>query len=363
MERLAEEDVLDPHPDIHALFCYYNSLYFGESLDACSVSWSSSRMTRCAGVCHYRPGGGCEIRLSEPLLKFRPTADLKNTLLHEMIHAFLWIANQNRDHSDHGPCFQRLMNGINCSSLEDHQKPAGGYNVTVYHEFHAEVDKYQVHRWMCESCGDLIKRAMNRPPMASDCIGKVKHGGPCGNPYCHWHSHRASCSGRYVKIAEPTGFKGRRALKGDAPLVRKVDLTGSLRTITSFFPVEEDKRPPPREDLKAMLPDEAVPRGKRSQCSGRRKRKFTEAGEGNCGGPGPEYSVMSGWLHWYAEEHEGEEDPEPLVNKRTQRRKKQKMMLSRGFPEKGDDDDGDKEEEELRSSGVGRMIVLEILDD
>ena len=46
MEMLAEEDVLEPHPDIHALFCYYNSLYFGDSLGACSVSWSSSRMTR-----------------------------------------------------------------------------------------------------------------------------------------------------------------------------------------------------------------------------------------------------------------------------------------------------------------------------
>lgn len=31
------------------------------------------------------------------------------------------------------------------------------------------------------------------------------------------HSHRSSCSGRYVKIAEPPGFKGRRAMKGDAP--------------------------------------------------------------------------------------------------------------------------------------------------
>lgn len=55
-------------------------------------------MTRCAGVCRYLPGGGCEIHLSEPLLKFRSTADVKNTLLHEMIHAFLWIKHNNKDH-------------------------------------------------------------------------------------------------------------------------------------------------------------------------------------------------------------------------------------------------------------------------
>ncbi len=33
----AEElELLDPHPDIHALFVYYNSLYFDDKLGACS---------------------------------------------------------------------------------------------------------------------------------------------------------------------------------------------------------------------------------------------------------------------------------------------------------------------------------------
>ena len=49
-------------------------------------------------MCSYLEGGGCEIRLSEPLLKFRSTADLKNTLLHEMIHAFLYVTSNKRDH-------------------------------------------------------------------------------------------------------------------------------------------------------------------------------------------------------------------------------------------------------------------------
>lgn len=84
-------------------------------------------MTLCGGVCEWRPGGGCRIKLSEPLLKasagcgamwagcgpqlpcplvsspagphstctpllplplqLRPSSDLKMVLLHEMIHA------------------------------------------------------------------------------------------------------------------------------------------------------------------------------------------------------------------------------------------------------------------------------------
>jgi hypothetical protein len=51
-------------------------------------------------------GGGCIIRLSEPLLKFRPPEDLKETLLHEMIHAKIFLTSTVRDHDDHGPQFQ-----------------------------------------------------------------------------------------------------------------------------------------------------------------------------------------------------------------------------------------------------------------
>lgn len=64
-----DDDLLDPHPDAVALFRYYNALYFEGKLDFCSVEWSTSRMTLCAGVCHYQHGGGCRIKLSEPLLK------------------------------------------------------------------------------------------------------------------------------------------------------------------------------------------------------------------------------------------------------------------------------------------------------
>jgi hypothetical protein len=42
---LEASDLLDPNPDICSLFCYFNHLYFGGQLHACTVAWSSGRMT------------------------------------------------------------------------------------------------------------------------------------------------------------------------------------------------------------------------------------------------------------------------------------------------------------------------------
>jgi hypothetical protein len=47
---LEGEDLLEPTPDVHALFVHYNSLYFEEALGPVSVQWSS-KMTLCAGLC------------------------------------------------------------------------------------------------------------------------------------------------------------------------------------------------------------------------------------------------------------------------------------------------------------------------
>lgn len=52
-----EFDILEPHPDIHALFMHFNDLYFEGILGAASVEWSSKRMTRSALslLLHVRP--------------------------------------------------------------------------------------------------------------------------------------------------------------------------------------------------------------------------------------------------------------------------------------------------------------------
>ena len=82
-----KDELCMPEVDIHSLLCEFDRLIFYGKLGSVSISWSS-QMKLCAGVCKYSPGGFCEVRLSEPLLKFRPRDDFLNTLLHEMIHAY-----------------------------------------------------------------------------------------------------------------------------------------------------------------------------------------------------------------------------------------------------------------------------------
>lgn len=111
----------DPRPDINELFYHYNSLYFNDAIVPCVVNWAHSHIARCPGMCDCTEEGICEIRLSEPLLKFRSNADVKNTLLHEMIHAYLYFSSNLTDHSYHGPGFRAVMNAINKSSKKDPQ--------------------------------------------------------------------------------------------------------------------------------------------------------------------------------------------------------------------------------------------------
>lgn len=70
------------------------------------------------------------IRLSLPLLKLRPRRDLVETLLHEMIHAYLFVTDGDDDHDGHGPAFHEHMYRINREA---------GTKISVYHTFHDEV--------------------------------------------------------------------------------------------------------------------------------------------------------------------------------------------------------------------------------
>lgn len=67
-------------------------------------------MTLCAGLASF-DGQLVSVRLSEPLLTLRPRHDLINTLLHEMIHAYLFlqpgVSAARLDRDGHGADFQR----------------------------------------------------------------------------------------------------------------------------------------------------------------------------------------------------------------------------------------------------------------
>jgi len=53
-------EVLDPNPQLHALFLAFNDQYFYGRLAGVEVKWSP-RMTLCAGVCSF-DGQLCSIR-------------------------------------------------------------------------------------------------------------------------------------------------------------------------------------------------------------------------------------------------------------------------------------------------------------
>ncbi|KAI8463624.1 MAG: SprT-like family-domain-containing protein [Monoraphidium minutum] len=203
-DELADLELLETEVDIHSLFQYYARLYFQDALGAASVEWSSKRMTLCGGTCEYKPaGGGVVIKLSEPLLKFRPVRDIKDVLLHEMIHAALFLDGRWRADGDHGPLFKGYAAAINASTVPDHQRPLGGYNITVFHTMHAEVDELRRHRWTCARCGAVVKRAMNRPPQPADCVtnrGRAGPGALCDDARCLHCTHVRTCGGELEKV-------------------------------------------------------------------------------------------------------------------------------------------------------------------
>lgn len=176
---------VEEHLDIHALFQLFDAQYFSSRLASVEVRWSP-RMTLCAGICVWSRGGYCSIRLSEPLLQFRPRSDLINTLLHEMIHAYLFLTNGVQDRDGHGPSFVSHMERINRQA---------GTTITIYHSFHDEVDYHRQHVWLCDGpCRHrppffgLVKRSMNRAPQPADT----------------WFArHRQECGGTFTKIKEP----------------------------------------------------------------------------------------------------------------------------------------------------------------
>ncbi|XP_972573.2 DNA-dependent metalloprotease dvc-1 [Tribolium castaneum] len=198
-------ELVDPTPDIHNLFIAFDQRFFWNKLVAVCVSWSK-KMTSCAGICSYSGRGGlCSITLSEPLLKLRPRKDLVETLLHEMIHAYLFVTHNNRDRDGHGPEFHKHMYRINNEA---------GTSITVYHNFHDEVRLYQQHWWRCDGpCQHrkpffgMVRRATNRAPGPND---------------RWWAEHLRTCGGTFIKVKEPE--KKKQEKKNETKSVKSKDI-------------------------------------------------------------------------------------------------------------------------------------------
>ncbi|XP_008148081.2 DNA-dependent metalloprotease SPRTN isoform X1 [Eptesicus fuscus] len=255
-------ELVDPTPDLQALFVQFNDRFFWGQLEAVEVKWSK-RMTLCAGVCTYEGKGGmCSVRLSEPLLKLRPRKDLVETLLHEMIHAYLFVTNNDKDREGHGPEFCKHMHRINRLT---------GANITVYHTFHDEVDEYRRHWWRCDGPCQFrqpyhgyVKRATNRAPSAHD----------------HWWAeHQNTCGGTFIKVKEPENYakkgKGRTKLaaaerkdktNGVVPFSGRGHVLGETNNLLS-----SGKFPTPRAVSKTQDPlgqDHSASAGRRKSKTG-----------------------------------------------------------------------------------------------
>lgn len=165
------------------LFQSCNIEFFDGKLDCVTVSWSG-RLTSSAGIFHgKRSTGEAYINLSYKILSRQPSLHLIETLLHEMIHAFLFITG-TRDRNSHGPNFRRKMKQINQQT---------GFNVTVTHSYHDAVNALQIYVWRCDGiCKSqaafnygFIKRPVNRPPDASSKF---------------YSRHQTLCGGKYTQI-------------------------------------------------------------------------------------------------------------------------------------------------------------------
>ncbi|CAH0714646.1 unnamed protein product, partial [Brenthis ino] len=208
-----ELELVDPTPNVHSLFLHFDKLFFWAKLSSRAVVRWSKRMYSCAGICSYDRGGLCDIALSEPLLKLRSRKDLVETLLHEMIHAFLFITNRDRDRDGHGPNFKAHMHRIN---------QATGLNISIYHDFHDEVKLYQTHWWRCNGpCQSrkphfgIVRRSMNRAPGPSD---------------YWWDDHKRKCGGTFVKIKEPEKQENKKQVKKRASPKPSGDITKYINT-------------------------------------------------------------------------------------------------------------------------------------
>lgn len=218
-----ELELKDPNPDLWHLFRCFDKRFFHNILteNGVEVNWSS-RMTMCAGVCGYKSCGhsaGCvSIRLSKPLLQLRPRKDLVETLLHEMIHALLFVQKINDNHESHGKVFHEHMHRISSE---------GKCHITVYHNFHDEVKHYQNHVWKCNGvCRNyppyygVVRRAMNRAPGPND----------------FWFSqHQETCGGTFVKIEGPEKVKSVSKSKKESKVI-----SGGIK---SFLTPKDGKKP------------------------------------------------------------------------------------------------------------------------
>ena len=213
-------DQLDPQPNVEHLLRLFDQRFFNSSLQegGVTVHWSR-HMTLSAGLCQYFPKQKrCVIKLSIPLVKEAPRKDFVQTLLHEMIHAHLFLSGQDDSHEEHGPLFTHHMARINT---------LGHCYVTLKHTF-----PIKWHIWKCDgSCSKkppyfgIVKRSSSRAPGPED----------------KWFSqHEKTCGGSFSKTGGPdvkVEASSKRGSNPRKPRSEKQAPTPASQDIRQFFKI------------------------------------------------------------------------------------------------------------------------------
>eukprot|EP00371_Babesia_bovis_P000976 XP_001609623.1 hypothetical protein [Babesia bovis T2Bo] len=136
--------------DVHESFRHLNDICFDQSLSAVVLSWSK-KMTVSAGRCRFKENRYCEIILSEPILKYRSAKECEETLLHEMIHAYLFLTKKSKTLNAHGKVSVYVGWNISQDFIwhMNRVNDITGLNVDIYHNFIDEVEYNRRHVWRC----------------------------------------------------------------------------------------------------------------------------------------------------------------------------------------------------------------------
>ena len=130
--------------ELQLLFAQYNFVHFNGEIPSFRIAYNA-RFSNVAGRITYKPP---LIELSPKHLHGKPDA-LRDTLLHEMIHAWLQARGENPGHT---PAFKRKMRELGLSSIYHDLGSAAPLNPST---------KRYILR--CEKCGmEALRR--RRPP-------------------------------------------------------------------------------------------------------------------------------------------------------------------------------------------------------
>lgn len=135
--------------DLQLLFAQYNFAHFDGEIPSFKIAYNA-RFSNVAGRITYKPP---LIELSPKHLNGKPE-ELRETLLHEMIHAWLHARGENPGHT---PAFKRKMHKLGLRSIYHDLGSAAPLNPSTR--------RYLVR---CEKCGMEVLRR-KKPPASLVC--------------------------------------------------------------------------------------------------------------------------------------------------------------------------------------------------